>query len=263
MERNLEKALDIYSVLATGRSISAKDKETAELYNAFYSESEVYDTVTGLLKRLNLKLYEYNESIFVTAGSGNKIFGYTNDDLKRQLGLRLNKELYLVYFIAYEALLQFYKTSDSYQIKDYIRTDELIESVNKELNRISSDASVYSDEDLSEDSFKAVALLWDGLPPMINEDKDRNKASRGSRMGFVKLTANLLSAEGIFTVIDDRLYPTDRFHAIAENYFEETGSEIFAKFEQAAQEQGAEELLSTELSTELSIEEIKEDSDNA
>ena len=142
MERNLEKALDIYSVLATGRSISAKDKETAELYNAFYSESEVYDTVTGLLKRLNLKLYEYNESIFVTAGSGNKIFGYTNDDLKRQLGLRLNKELYLVYFIAYEALLQFYKTSDSYQIKDYIRTDELIESVNKELNRISSDASV-------------------------------------------------------------------------------------------------------------------------
>ena len=80
---------------------------------------------------------------------------------------------------------------------------------------------------------------------MINEDKDRNKASRGSRMGFVKLTANLLSAEGIFTVIDDRLYPTDRFHAIAENYFEETGSEIFAKLEQS------------------SPVETKEDSDNA
>ena len=86
MDKSLEKALDIYSVLATGQSISAKDKETSELYSAFYADSEVYDITTGLLDRLNLKLYEYNETLFVTAGSGNKIFGYTNDDLKKILG---------------------------------------------------------------------------------------------------------------------------------------------------------------------------------
>ena len=67
MEKSLEKALDIYSVLATGKSISSKDKETSELYNAFYADTEVYDTVMGLLSRLNLKRYEYNESIFLTA----------------------------------------------------------------------------------------------------------------------------------------------------------------------------------------------------
>lgn len=232
MEKGFEKALDIYSVLATGHSISAKDKETAELYNSFYSDSEVYDAVTTLLKKLNLKLYEYNESIFVTAGAGNKVFGYTNDDLKRMLGLRLNKELYLVYFIIYEALLQFYKTSDTYQVKDYIRFDELVEVVGKELGHISSDTSVYTQDDVNDSSFKAVALLWDGLPPMISEDKDRNKASRGSRYGFAKLTANLMSQEGIFTVVDDRLYPTDRFHAIVENYFEESGSSILARLDE-------------------------------
>ena len=128
------KRLLIYTVYLLQESISAKDKETSELYNSFYSDSEVYD-ITGLLKRLNLKLYEYNESIFVTAGHGNKVFGYTNDDLKRMLGLRLNKELYLVYFIIYEALLQFYKTSDTYQVKDYIRVDELIEAVTKDLEQ--------------------------------------------------------------------------------------------------------------------------------
>lgn len=229
MEKSLEKALDIYSVLASGKSISSKDKETSELYNSFYADSEVYDTVVGLLDRLNLKLYEYNESIFVTAGSGNKVFGYTNDELKRNLGLRLNKELYLVYFIVYETLLQFYKTSDTYQVKDYVRVDEIIESVSRELGRISGDTNVYSTDDTSDSSFKAVALLWDSLPPMISEDKDRNKASRGSRVGFVKLASNFMNTEGIFTVIDDRLYPTDRFHAIAENYFEDNGSAIFAE----------------------------------
>ena len=222
----MEKALDIYSVLATGRSLSASDKETAELYNAFYSDSEVYDITTGLLSRLNLNLYEYNESLFVTAGSGNKVFGYTNDDLKKILNLRLNKELFLVYFIMYVALLQFYKASDTYQIKEYIRTDELLEAVTQEMGRISGSTDVYSDDDLNDSSFKAVSLLWDSLPPMISEDKDRTKASRGSRVGYVKLTSNFLVSEGLFLQVDDRLYPTDRLHAIAENYFEDNGSAI-------------------------------------
>ena len=93
MEKSLEKALDIYSALIAGKRVSADDKETSEMYSTFYSDTEVYDTVTGLLQRLNLKLYEYGDSIFVTAGTGNKVFGYTNDDLKKMLGLRLNREL--------------------------------------------------------------------------------------------------------------------------------------------------------------------------
>ena len=40
-DRSLNKALDIYSALITGQSISLKDKATAELYNEFYSDSEV------------------------------------------------------------------------------------------------------------------------------------------------------------------------------------------------------------------------------
>ena len=227
MDRAMDKALDIYSVLATGRAISAKDRETSELYNTFYADAEVYDITNSLLERLNLKLYEYNETIFVTAGNGNKVFGYTNDDLKRILGLRLNRELYLVYFIIYEVLLRFYKTSDTYQVMDYVRIDEIIEAVSSELGRVGT--TVYSAEDLDDSSFRDIQLLWDSLPPMISEDKDRNKASRGSRMGYVKLTANLMNTEGIITVVDDRIYPTDRFHAIAENYFEDNSSAIFAE----------------------------------
>ncbi len=233
MEKGLEKALDIYSVLAAGRSISAKDKETSELYNAYYADSEVYDITNALLQRLGMKLYEYNDSVFVTAGNGNKVFGYTNDDLKRKLGLRLNKELYLVYFIIYEALLQFYKSSDTYQIKDYIRVDELIEAVTADLKQFGGDMVSLSETDNDTGSFKDVAVLWDSLPPMISEDKDRNKASRGSKMGYVKLTSNLLGSEGIFTNVDDRLYPTDRFHAIAENYFEDNGSLIYESLNKA------------------------------
>ena len=227
MEKSLEKALNIYAVLATGKSISSSDKETSELYNAFYADSEVYDITMSIINKLGLKLYEHSDSIFVTAGHGNKVFGYTNDDLKKRLGLRLNRELYLVYFIIYEALLQFYKSSDTYQIKDYIRIDELIEAVTADLKSFTTSVTSMGEETEEKGSFREIATLWDSLPPMISEDKDRNKASRGSRMGYTKLVSNFLGSEGIFTAVDDRLYPSQRFHAIAENYFEDNGSLIY------------------------------------
>ena len=45
------------------------------------------------------------------------------------LGLRLNVELYLVFFIIYETITIFYSTSDSFQVRDYVRMDEVIETV--------------------------------------------------------------------------------------------------------------------------------------
>ena len=237
-EKSLKTALDIYSILITGKDISAQDKDTSELYNAFYSDSEVYEIVESLLKRLNLHIYEYNESLFITAGNGNKVFGYTNDDLKKQLGLRLNKELYLVYLIMYETLLSFYKTSDTYQIKDYIREDELIESVTKELRGIYKSGDIYSPDETDETSFKEIAILWDSLPPVISEDRERNRASRGSKTGYVKLTANFMKEEKLITVVDDRLYPTDRFHAIAQNYFEDDSSAIRKYLQKFTQDGG-------------------------
>ena len=87
-------------------------------------------------------------------------------------------------------------------------------------------------EDHSENSFKSVAALWESLPPFLNEDRERNKASRGSRYGMTKLTFNFLIAEKLFVNVDDRFYPTDRMHALAENYFEENRSLIREYLEQ-------------------------------
>ena len=225
-ERNLDKALEIYSALITGKDVSQSSKDTKDLYEAFYGNSEVYDIVTRLLKKLGLRLCEYNDSIFITAGEGNRVFGYTNDELKRVMGLRLNKELYLVYFIIYTALLYFYKDSASYQTKDYVRLEDMINEVTERLTKLSSD-DVFDIDDENAESFKAVRLLWDNLPLLLSTDSERNKASRGSRTGFVKLCFNFLGDEKLFVENSDRFYPTDRFRALAENYFEEYKGKIY------------------------------------
>lgn len=226
-ERSLDKALDIYSALITGQEVSRSNPDTRDMYEDYYSNSAVYDITTKLMKKLNLNIYEYNESIYVTAGEGNRVFGYTNDDMKRHLGLRLNKELYMVYFIMYNALLLFYQDSASYQVKEYIKPEDIMEQVGTYLSAITSDISVYAMDELEEESFKAIALLWDELPVVTSDERDKNRASRASRMGYTKLTFNFLVEQKLFVPVEDRYYPTDRFKAIVENYFEEYKGKIY------------------------------------
>lgn len=226
-EKSLDKALDIYAALITGKDVSQKNPDTRELYEEFYSNSAVYDITMRLFKKLNLNLYEYNDAIYVSAGDGNRIFGYTNDDMKRALGLRLNKELYMVYFIMYNILLCFYQDSASYQTREYIKPEEAIDRVDSQLAAIMGDLSVYSMEALEAESFKTIALLWDELPAATSDEKEKNKASKASRIGYVKLAFNFMVLSKLFIEVDDRYYPTDRFKAIVENYFEEYKGRLY------------------------------------
>ena len=133
----------------------------------------------------------------------------------------------MVYFIMYNALLSFYQDSASYQVKEYVKLEEIMEQVSSYLMAITKDLSVYSMEDLEAESFKTIALLWDELPAVTSDDKDKNRASRASRTGYVKLTFNFLIAQKLFVEVEDRYYPTDRFKALVENYFEEYKGRIY------------------------------------
>ncbi len=224
-EKNMEKALDIFTALLTGQELSAKNPETKELYEEFYGNAACYDITMKLMKKLNLSLYEFNDGIYMTAGDGNRVFGYTNEDMKRMLGLRVNRELYLVYFIIYNILLLFYRDSAQYQVREYTRQEEVIEQVNTNLASILKDLSVYSMSDMEQESFKTVALLWDELP-LVTAD-ERSKASRASKTGYIKLAVNFLVSQKLFVAVSERYYPTDRFRALAENYFEDNRGKLY------------------------------------
>ena len=86
--RNLDKALDIVSKLITGENVSERG-ENAALYQEYNNNAEVYDIVHMSLKKLNLNIYEYNNGLYVSAGDNNRVFGYSNEELRNVLGLRV------------------------------------------------------------------------------------------------------------------------------------------------------------------------------
>ena len=104
-QRNLEKALELAAALIRGDRVSASGGNVA-LYEEYSSNSQVYDALRLILKKFGLELYEYNNALFVSAdednaGMGDAGFGFTNEELRHALGVRVNKELFLCYLIIY------------------------------------------------------------------------------------------------------------------------------------------------------------------
>ena len=174
-----------------------------------------------------MELYEYNNALFVSAGENNRCFGFTNEELRRALGVKVNKELFLCYLITYCTMTEFYKTSGNYTYTEFVRHEEVIRAVDNVLaNVIDRSAGLVLDE-VEENSFKTLALLWDELPASSNENQEEIRASRASKISFVKLTFNFLVGEKLFVEVNKRYYPTDRFKAIVEHYFEEYRGQIY------------------------------------
>lgn len=104
--RNIEKALEISAKLAAGETVSEQGTNAA-LYQEYSTNPEVYDMVLLSLKKMELSVYEYNNSLFAAPKAHGSLFGYSNEALRRELGLRTNGELYLAYFIIYNIIMEF------------------------------------------------------------------------------------------------------------------------------------------------------------
>ena len=235
--RNLDKALDIVSKLITGENVSERG-ENAALYQEYNNNAEVYDIVHMSLKKLNLNIYEYNNGLYVSAGDNNRVFGYSNEELRNVLGLRVNKELYLAYFIIYNIITEFYSDTMSSTYAEFIRLEDIIKNVDKTTGGIVDKSAGLVLDEVEENSFKTLALLWDELPVTSTDDVQGQRAARNSKTGYVKLTFNFLVAQGLFVENQDKYYPTDRFKAMAENYYSINRGrlyEILTREEQEAQ----------------------------
>ena len=224
--RNLEKAMEIFSCLLMGDEVSKT--HNVDLYEAFSTNAQVADILELMLKKSNLRLYEYNYALYMTSGENNRVFGFTNEELKKLIGLRLNRELFLAYFIIFQVVTMFYNDSGSASGTAYVRAEYVIEKVSGALAQIMPKLELVSGNKNEESSFETISLLWADMPMMTaNDDMATLKAARGTKIGFVKLVFNFLQEQDLFTETGGRYYARDRFRALVENYYEDGRSRLY------------------------------------
>lgn len=217
-DKSLDKALDIVSILINGGEIK-KNGDSGGLYEEYAAGTEVYDAVNTIMKKLNINIYEYNYGLYITGGEGNRVFGYTNEELKKEIGVKLNRELYMCYFIMYTVMTRFYKAGNISTFTEYIKAEDVIRGTDSLLSHIMGELNGTFVSDIEEGSFKELALTWEDMPMVITEE-NALRAGRTSKAGFVKLTLNFMVSQGLLLESDGRYYPKDRFKALMENYYD-------------------------------------------
>ena len=224
-DRNLDKALDITSRMIMGEEISKQTN--IALYEEYNTNGRVYTFVHAVLKKMNLDIYEYNNALYVSPGENNRIFGYSNEELRRELGLKVNKELFLCYYIIYNIIMEFYTDTATYNYVEFVKIEDVIATVDGSVGSIVDLSRGIVTDEVEENSFKQVALLWHDLQAVSVEDSSDVRASRNSKSGYVKIVFNFLENQHLFTQVDGRYYPTDRFKALIENYFDNYKGRIY------------------------------------
>lgn len=219
-ERNLEKALELISDLIQG-------EENPVLYEEYVSNSEVYRLTTMIAKKMGLTIYEYENHLYMTSGEHNRVFGFSNEELKKTIGVRLNRELYLCYYIIYAIMVQFYQDSATYSYIEYLKLDDVIRAVDQGLSAIVSQMEVLVLSEVEENSFRTLALMWENLPMIATEESTVRRAARNSKIGYVKMVVNFMIGQRLLLEAEERYYPTDRFRALMEHYYTEHQGRLY------------------------------------
>lgn len=163
----------------------------------------------------------------MTSGENNRVFGFTNEELKKTMGVRLNRELYLCYYIIYRIMMEFYQDSATCSYLEYVKIDDVIRAVDQGLGAILSQMEVLVLSEIEENSFRTLALLWEDLPMITTEESPVRRAARNSKVGYVKMVVNFMVGQRLLLEAEERYYPTERFRALMENYYTEHQGRLY------------------------------------
>ena len=180
-----------------------------------------------IAKKMGLSIYEYQNHLYMTSGEHNRVFGFTNEELKKTIGVRLNRELYLCYYIIYTIMMQFYQDSATYSYIEYVKIDDVIQAVDQGLAAVISQIEVLVLSEIEENSFKTLALMWEDLPMITTEESTVRRAARNSKIGYVKMVVNFMVNQRLLLEAEERYYPTERFRALIENYYTEHQGRLY------------------------------------
>jgi hypothetical protein len=219
----LDSSFEIFNALLEGQDVGqAKNRE---LYERYRYNPDIEEMVQYIADKMGMELYHYNEKLFLSPGTGNRLFGYSNDDLKRRIPyITRNDELYLCYFIIMVLITMFYKESGIDTPINYVRFSSLVEEVS---NRFEALINIEDVETLSHEyqfNFADICKVWTTLPD-AREDAQLGIQQRGKndKISFTRNVCYFLQDEGLAVLDNDRnlIFPNDRFKAIIYYYYED------------------------------------------
>jgi hypothetical protein len=215
-KENLGIALDmLYQMLSTG---SIERTTNPQHFMRYEQESEVREALDFCAERFGLHICGRGDAIYLSPGVGNHIFGYTNEDIKNELGRGFkNPEMYTVFFIMHVIVSEFYKESfhDTHRIN--IPKNYLMETIEAKIRALSDFEDLDKTSEEYKFNFREIKDLWDSLPKVEFRDASDNEIKQkgtGSKLTLINETVMFMKRHRLVDEHNNAIYPTERFKAI-------------------------------------------------
>ena len=203
---SLNIALEIINTLLQNKEI--KKSENTELYQQYVGNDEVESLCDMISEKMGFNIYRLDNTLNLCVMLDNKVFGYSNEDLKKKIKiLNKNEDIYLMYFIILTIITCFYRESGLNSPRSYLGLDELIETINIKFQSL-----------VKEDNFRDVKKVWERLP----DAREDINSGKNDKISFVKLVLNFMQEENLIFFDEERriISITTRFKSIVYFYFE-------------------------------------------
>lgn len=217
IEDNMDIALDIINVLMQNKEI--KKAENPTLYQSYVNNGEIENLTNKIAKKMGFEIYRLDNTLNLCVMLDNKVFGYTNEELKRKVKmLNKNEDIYLMYFIILTIITCFYRESGLNSPRSYLGLDELLETIKiKFESLIKEDIEQISKE--KEYNFRDIKKVWERL---ADAREEITSGGKNDKISFVKLVLNFMQEENLIFFDEERqiISITTRLKAIVYYYFE-------------------------------------------
>ena len=217
IDENLDVALEIINTLIQNKEISKEDNPL--LYQNYVNSSEIGNLTDKIAEKMGVDIYRLDNTLNLCVMIDNKVFGYTNEELKRKMKLiNKNEDIYLMYFIILTIITCFYRESGLNSPRSYLNLSELLETIDiKFQSLVKEDIEKKSKE--NEYNFVDIKNVWERLQDAREE---MILGGKKDKISFVKLVLHFLEEEKLINFNEERqiITPTTRFKAIVYFYFE-------------------------------------------
>ncbi len=217
IDENIDIALEIINTLIQNKKITKE--QNSEIYKAYVNSAEIENLTDKIAEKMGFNIYRLDNTLNLCVMLDNKVFGYTNEELKHKVKiLNKNEDIYLMYFIILTIIVCFYRESGLNSPRSYLSLEELIENINIKIqNLIKEDIEQASKE--NEYNFVDIKKVWERL---ADAREGMTAFGKNDKISFVKLVINFLQEEGLIIFDEERqiISITTRFKAIVYFYFE-------------------------------------------
>jgi len=216
--KTVETSLELLKELLDNPVVKRETHE--DLVARVNYDPEVLNLWRELIEPLfDIKLLPAGDRFYLAGSLTGGIFSYSNEELRRQLKVENNRELYLCTFIVLVLLASFYDSDDGLEpSRESLLLQDLEAMVTENLQELGRHPQVEQLEDRTRVNLREPAEIWLDLPYQ-KPGVVKQRSSR-SRLAFLLKTMDFLQEHGLVRLVQDRqVFPEERLHYLVAYYY--------------------------------------------